>query len=72
MFTVKWVFRGRENEPIEIEKFGVRSQDTLLAACRYRMAMMRLKYAETPPDGFIVLDSAGKEVGRWFDFSAPS
>jgi hypothetical protein len=65
MFTVNWVVRGKEIEPIESGRFS-----TLIMACRYRMAMMRLKYPETPPDGFIVIDDSGKEIGRWFDTAA--
>jgi hypothetical protein len=70
MFTVNWVVRGKEAEPIESEGFRVNHVSTLIMACRYRMAMMRLKYSKTPPDGFIVIDSAGKEIGRWFDSAA--
>jgi hypothetical protein len=62
MFTVKWVVRGKEDEPIESERFRLNHVSTLIMACR-RMAMMQLKYPETPPDGFIVLDRTGKELG---------
>jgi hypothetical protein len=71
MFTVKWVIRGKEAEPIESERFRLNHVSTLIMACRYRMAMMRLKYPETPPDGFIVVDHTGKEIGRWLDMAAP-
>jgi hypothetical protein len=70
MFTVKWVIRGKEAAPIESEAFGVSHVDTLIVASRYRMEMMRLKHPDTPPDGFIVLDHDGKEIGRWFDSAA--
>ena len=59
MFTVKWVVRGKEAEPVESESFRVNHVDTLIVACRYRMDMMRLKYLESPPDGFIVFDRNG-------------
>jgi hypothetical protein len=71
MFTVKWVVVGKGAEPIEIEGFGVFHVNTLIMACRYRMDMTRTKYPESPPDGFIVFDSNGKEIQRWFDRSAP-
>jgi hypothetical protein len=31
---------------------------------------MRRKYPETPPDGFIVLNYEGKELGRWLGAQA--
>jgi hypothetical protein len=70
MFTVNWVVRGKEAEPIESERFRLNHVSTLIMACRYRMEMMQLKYPETPPDGFIVIDDAGKEIGRWFGTAA--
>jgi hypothetical protein len=70
MFTVKWVVRGREAEPLESEGFTIGNVDTLIVACRYRMAMMRLKHPNPPPDGFIVIDPTGKEIGRWFGEAA--
>jgi hypothetical protein len=66
MFTVNWVVRGKEDEPVESERFRVRGADTVVAACRYRLAAMRLSYPDSPPDGFIVLDDAGREIRRWF------
>lgn len=70
MFTVKWVVRGQEADPIESEEFGVLHVDVLIAACRYRMAMMQVKYPQSPPDGFIILDPTGKEIGRWIGSTA--
>jgi hypothetical protein len=32
---------------------------------------MRRKYSQAPPDGFIVFDSKGNELRRWFDQSLP-
>lgn len=66
-FTVKWVVRGKEAEPLESERFSVRNVETLATACRYRIALMRLKFAETPPNGFVIFDDAGKEVHRWLE-----
>ena len=70
MFTVKWVIRGNEGDPVESETFGVSRSEILISSSRYRMAMMRLKYPGAPPDGFIVLDGVGKEIGRWVGPSA--
>jgi hypothetical protein len=70
MFTVKWVIRGQESEPIESEAFRVSHVDTLILASRYRMAMMQLKHSGSPPNGFIVIDHNGNEIGRWFDTAA--
>jgi hypothetical protein len=70
MFAVKWVIRGKEAEPVESEDFGVFHADVLVSACRYRMEMMRRKYPDAPPDGFMVFDAAGQEIGRWFGSGA--
>jgi hypothetical protein len=64
MFTVQWIVRGRA-EPIESEGFRVSHADILIASCRFRMELMQRKHPKTPPDGFIVIDPAGKEIGRW-------
>jgi hypothetical protein len=66
MFTVNWVVRGKESAPIESERFRVHGVDTVVEACRDRLAAMRLNYPDTPPDGFIVLDDSGREIQRWF------
>jgi hypothetical protein len=70
MFTVRWVIREKESEPVESERFQVGHVETLVTASRYRMATMQLKYPEAQPDGFIILDDDGKEIGRWFDTAA--
>jgi hypothetical protein len=71
MFTVKWVVRGKEAAPVESEGFQVQNAETVVTACRYMLIIMRRKYPDTPPDGFIVIDDAGKESRRWFDLSPP-
>jgi hypothetical protein len=71
MFTVKWVVREKEAEPVATEGFGVRSPDTVIGACRDRLASMRITHPDNPPDGFVVFDRNGKEVRRWFDLSLP-
>ena len=65
MFTVQWVVKGREKEPVEVEEFVVNGREVLLEACRERLPAMRLKYPKSPPDGFLVFDGAA-EVGHWF------
>jgi hypothetical protein len=65
------LFAGKEAEPLESEGFHVHNADTLVAACGYRMVLIRRKYPETPPDGFIIFDHHGKEVRRWFDLAMP-
>jgi hypothetical protein len=65
MFTVHWIVCGREAEPIATESFRVSHADILVTSCHFRMEMMRRKHPKTPPDGFIVIDPAGKEIGRW-------
>jgi hypothetical protein len=65
MFTVQWVVKGREKEPVEVEEFVVNGREVLLEACQDRLPAMRLKYPKSPPDGFLVFDGAA-EVGHWF------
>jgi hypothetical protein len=67
MFTVKWIKQGQENEPVESERFGVINAETVISACRFRMPAMRVKYPKAPPDGFVVVDDQGAELGRWFE-----
>jgi hypothetical protein len=71
MFTVNWVVRGKEAEPIKVERFKVLSAETVVAACRYRLVAIRLSYPDSPPDGFIVLNDSGREVRRWFGDPLP-
>jgi hypothetical protein len=35
-------------------------------SCQARFPEMRCKHDNTPPDGFLVFDSVGSEVRRWF------
>jgi hypothetical protein len=67
MFIVKWVARGKESEPILIEKGFLTTLDKVVSSCRRRIPALRLDHPDTPPDGFIVLDSDGTEVRRWFE-----
>jgi hypothetical protein len=65
MFTVQWVRKGCEKEPVEVEEFVVNGRDVLLEACQDRLPAMRLKHPKSPPDGFLIFDGAA-EVGHWF------
>jgi CheY-like chemotaxis protein len=66
MFSVKWVSHHSQRDPIKIE-FNVHSDlDKVVSSCIERLPSMRLSHAQTPPDGFLVFDSAQKEVRRWF------
>ena len=67
MFFVRWVTRGNEVMPIESEDFPMESAQTVVAICLDRLAAMRAKYPDDPPDGFIVIGASGNEIARWFD-----
>jgi hypothetical protein len=66
MFIVKWVARGKESEPILIEKGFLTTLDKVVSSCRRRIPALRLDRPDAPPDGFIVVDSDGTELRRWF------
>jgi hypothetical protein len=67
MFKVKWVLRRQETNPVASETIELESLHVLVTLCQTRLPTMRLRYPETPPDGFIVADSGENEVRRWFD-----
>jgi hypothetical protein len=71
MFIVKWVARDKESQPILIEKGFLTTLDKVVSSCRRRIPMMRLDNPDTPPDGFIVLESDGTEIRRWFQSLDP-
>jgi hypothetical protein len=52
MFSVKWVVHRHEIQPVAVENSAVQDLDEVVESC--------------PPDGFLVFDSAGSEVRRWF------
>ncbi len=70
-FSVKWVVHRYETLPVEVEMDVLQNLDELVESCRGRTSDMRLKYPNTPPDGFLVFDSAGNEVRRWFESARP-
>jgi hypothetical protein len=66
-FIVKWVVHWHETQPVEIENGAFNDLDELVKSCQARFPEMRRKYPSAPPDGFLVFDSAGDEVRRWFE-----
>jgi hypothetical protein len=70
-FKVKWVVHRYETLPVEIESGVVQDLDKLVSSCQERFFEMRLKYPNTPPDGFLVFNSDGIEVRRWFESARP-
>jgi hypothetical protein len=66
MFIVKWVARGKESEPVLVEKGFRTTLEKVISSCWRRIPALRLDHPDTPPDGFIVLESDGTEVRRWF------
>jgi hypothetical protein len=72
MFDVKWVVHRHERQPVEVENNAIEDLDLVVESCRARLSEMRRKYPSTPPDGFLVFDSAGKEMRRWFELARPA
>ena len=65
MFTVKWIVRFEENNPIEVEPGRQANLDRLVAYCQGQLVTKRMSYASAPPDGFLICDERGKELRRW-------
>jgi hypothetical protein len=72
MFSVHWVARDKETEPVLIEEGFLTSLDKVASACKRRISVLRSDNPGAPPDGFIVLDSDGTVVHRWFEPLEPS
>ena len=70
-FIVKWVVHQYEALPVEVENDIPQDLDELVSSRQERFVEMRLKYPNTPPDGFLVFDSDGIEVRRWFGSARP-
>jgi len=71
MFSVKWVTHRHETQPVEFENSRLMDLDEVVRSCRARLSDMRREYPGTPPDGFLVFDSTGDEVRRWFESPRP-
>jgi hypothetical protein len=67
MFQVKWItYRGGQLvDIVEVEDCELRRLDEVVATCQIRLGRMRQRHATNPPDGFLVIDSDGKELRRW-------
>ena len=71
MFTVKWVVRHRENQPVAIQDSVFIELDKVVASCKEDLYGMRTHHFAAPPDGFIVFSEEGRELRRWFEPPAP-
>ena len=69
MFSVKWLQRDKEGEPVEVENSVLTDLDRVVAFCQEALVGMRLRHIARPPDGFVVVDDDGKELRRWFGSS---
>jgi hypothetical protein len=67
MYTVKWIERGKESEPVEIDESIHTDLDRIVYICKDALYGVRLRHFARPPDGFIVVDHDGQEVRRWVD-----
>jgi hypothetical protein len=72
MFSVKWLERGRESDPVEVENSILTDLDKVVSSSQGGLLGMRLRHIAKPPDGFIVVDDNGSEVRRWFAAPDPS
>lgn len=70
-FSVKWVVHRYETLPVEVESGVLQDLDKLVSSRQERFLEMRTKHPNTPPDGFLVFDSDGNEVRRWFESARP-
>jgi hypothetical protein len=74
MFTVEWVVDRGASTPDVVER-EVSQSDSLaavIAAARARAGKMKSLHKGNPPDGFLILDSSGKEVSRWIPRGRPN
>jgi hypothetical protein len=65
MYCVKWIQRGNEANPIEIDESIHTDLDRIVYFCKDALYGVRLRHFARPPDGFIVVDAEGAEVRRW-------
>ncbi len=66
MSTIKWVTHNAKEQPVKTETDLHRDLDTIVSSCIARLSGMRHAYPQTPPQGFVVFDTDGNEVRRWF------
>jgi hypothetical protein len=74
MFTVEWVADRGAGAPEVLEREMSQSDSlaSVIAAARARAGKMKSLHKSNPPDGFLILDSAGKEVSRWIPRGRPN
>lgn len=68
MLTIQWIALRRDGTRGMVERttFPKDSLAEAMAEARARVDEVRAKHPDGPPDGFIVLDEAGGEIGRFF------
>jgi hypothetical protein len=69
MFVIKWVAHHHETEPVEVENSELKDLDHLVLTCQGKLEIMRQKHAANPPHGFLICNSAGAELRRWFGYT---
>ena len=72
MFTIKWIIRHNDHQPIHVEESALTDLDRIVEAAQRQVYGMRMKHSASPPDGFVVLDQDGREIRRWLDPLSPS
>ncbi len=65
MYSIKWLTLDGENE-IALETSVYSDLEEVVASCIKRLPAAQLRFSQTPPDGFVIFDSDGNEVRRWF------
>ncbi len=68
MLTIHWIALRRDGTRGLVERttFPKDSLPEAMAEARARFDEVRAKHPDGPPDGFIVLDEDGGEIGRFF------
>ena len=68
MLTIQWIAFRRNGTRGVVERttFASDSLHEAMADAQSRFDDMRAKHVDGPPDGFVVLDEAGEEIGRYF------
>ena len=68
MLTIHWIALRRDGTRGVVERtaFAGDSLSEAMAEGRAHFDAVRQRHPDGPPDGFIVLDEAGHEIGRYF------
>jgi hypothetical protein len=62
MFTVRWVSHSSTGKPVVSEESAFTSLDSTVLSAQERLYNVRLRFIQSPPDGFVVFDDVGKEL----------